>query len=231
MGFCREHEILLSTSLDGPAHIHNANLPRPGANSYALAVQGISRARLALGHDRVSALMTTTQLSLQQPEAIVDEYVAQRFNHIVLRPISPYGFALKSRSRTGYETDAFIAFYKRALAYIIDLNRGGDFFVEGYARLLLTKMMTPFATGYVDLQSPAGAGINVAVYNYDGDVHATDESRMLAETGDQTFRMERPQGLVRRHVPWRADQDSGHGVLRGVTAGMRGLRFKSVLRK
>ena len=107
----------------------------------------------------------------------------------MLRPISPYGFALKSRSRTGYETDAFIAFYKRALVYIIDLNRGGHFFVEGYARLLLTKMMTPFATGYVDLQSPAGAGINVAVYNYDGDVYATDESRMLAETGDQTFRM------------------------------------------
>jgi len=69
------------------------------------------------------------------------------------------------------------------------LNRAGGFFVEGWARLLLTKILTPFATGYVDLQSPTGAGINVAVYNYDGDVYATDESRMLAEMGDRTFRL------------------------------------------
>jgi hypothetical protein len=69
------------------------------------------------------------------------------------------------------------------------VNRSGRFFVEGYAKLLLTKMLTPFATGHVDLQSPAGAGINVAVYNYDGDVFASDESRMLAEMGDRIFRL------------------------------------------
>jgi radical SAM protein with 4Fe4S-binding SPASM domain len=31
--------------------------------------------------------------------------------------------------------------------------------------------------------------IGVAVYNYDGDVYATDESRMLAEMGDTQFRL------------------------------------------
>ena len=41
----------------------------------------------------------------------------------------------------------------------------------------------------MDLQSPAGAGIGVAVYNYDGDVYASDESRMLAEMGDKQFRL------------------------------------------
>jgi radical SAM protein with 4Fe4S-binding SPASM domain len=54
---------------------------------------------------------------------------------------------------------------------------------------LLTRILTPFSTGYVDLQSPAGAGIGVAVYNYDGDVYASDESRMLAEMGDKEFRL------------------------------------------
>src|SRR5262249_50953756 len=57
------------------------------------------------------------------------------------------------------------------------------------ARILLTKILTPFSTSYVDLQSPAGAGISVAVYNYDGDVYASDESRMLAEMGDLQFRL------------------------------------------
>jgi radical SAM protein with 4Fe4S-binding SPASM domain len=54
---------------------------------------------------------------------------------------------------------------------------------------VLTKILTPYGTGFVDLQSPAGAGISVLVYNYDGDVYATDESRMLAEMGDHTFRL------------------------------------------
>jgi len=187
--FFRDHDVLISTSIDGPRDLHNANRPRPGSNSYELAVEGIERARAILGHERVSALMTTTQRSLQYPEAIVDEYVKLGFDTIVLRPISPYGFALKTQLKTGYERQAFLDFYVRALDYIINLNRSGNFFVEAYAQLLLKKMLTPFATGYVDLQSPAGAGISVAVYNYDGDAYATDESRMLAEMGDKTFRL------------------------------------------
>jgi uncharacterized protein len=50
-------------------------------------------------------------------------------------------------------------------------------------------MLTPFDTGYVDLRSPAGIGIGALIYNYDGDVYASDESRMLAEMGDRTFRL------------------------------------------
>jgi len=54
---------------------------------------------------------------------------------------------------------------------------------------LLQKILTPEGTGYVDLQSPSGAGLNVLVYNYDGNVYATDEARMLAETRDYTFKL------------------------------------------
>jgi uncharacterized protein len=187
--FCRRHQILISTSLDGPAFIHNANRPRPGNDSHELTVRGIERVRAALGDDRVSALMTTTKLSLENPEAIVDEYLRLGFDHIVLRPISPYGFAVKTKLKTGYNVEEFLAFYRRTFAYILDLNRRGTFFIEGYAQLLLTKILTPFSTGYVDLQSPAGAGISAVVYNYDGDVYVSDEARMLAEMGDKTFKM------------------------------------------
>jgi len=189
LAFIKNHNILVSTSIDGPAALHNANRPRPGGNSYELAVAGIEKARQALGYERVSALMTTTKLSLECPEAIVDEYLQLGFSSLFLRPISPYGFALKTQIRTGYDRASFLNFYVRALDHIIDINRSGTHFVETYAQLLLRKLLTPYATGYVDLQSPAGAGINVAVYNYDGDVYATDEARMLAEMGDKTFRL------------------------------------------
>lgn len=187
--FCRNHDILISTSLDGPADLHNANRPRPGNNSYERAVDGISRVRSALGRDRVSALMTTTKLSLGRVRDIIDEYVAQGFRGIFLRPMSPYGFAIKTKWFKAYDADEWLEFYFAGLEYILELNRSGYAFTEFYAATILSKMLTPFEPGFVDLRSPAGIGIAAIVYNYDGEVYASDESRMLAEMGDKTFRI------------------------------------------
>jgi len=133
--------------------------------------------------------MTTTSASLDHVEEIIDEYVRQDFHTIFLRPISPYGFAVKTRKRTGYEMTRFLEFYKRGLAHILGINRSGYRLAEIYTQILLTKILTPYGTGYVDLQTPAGEAWNVLVYNYDGNVFASDESRMLAEMRDNTFRL------------------------------------------
>src|SRR5690606_4424801 len=94
--YCKKNEILISTSLDGPKFIHDANRHKPHASSYDLTIKGIELSRQVLGHDRVSALMTTTQLSLKHPHEIVDEYFNRGFSGIFLRNISPYGFALRT---------------------------------------------------------------------------------------------------------------------------------------
>jgi uncharacterized protein len=189
LAYCREHHILLSTSLDGPAAIHNRNRPRPGGNSHALAVSGIKRAQEALGRDRISALMTTTEASLDHPEAIVDEYLRHGLDGIFLRSLSPYGFAMKTRWFEKYDASRWLTFYERGLRYVLKLNREGTFFREYYASLLLQRMLTDEPIGYVDLRSPAGVGIGAMVYNYDGKVFASDEGRMLAEMGDMTFQL------------------------------------------
>jgi sulfatase maturation enzyme AslB (radical SAM superfamily) len=54
---CREYKVLISTSLDGPEFLHNRN--RGKTDSYQKVVEGIARARIALGTNQVSALMTT----------------------------------------------------------------------------------------------------------------------------------------------------------------------------
>jgi uncharacterized protein len=53
----------------------------------------------------------------------------------------------------------------------------------------LQRMLTPFSTGFMDLQSPSGAGISGAIYDYDGEVYPSDEARMLARVGDRKFSM------------------------------------------
>lgn len=189
LAFCYEHDIILSTSLDGPADLHNANRPRVGRDSFERFEAGLAKARNVLGVDRVSALMTTTDKSLPRVREIIDEYVRLGFNGIFLRALSPYGFAIKTRKFMTYDTERWLEFYKEGLAYILELNKAGIPFVEHYASLILKKMLTSNDPGYVDLMNPAGAGIAAIVFNYDGSVYASDESRMLAEMGDQTFRL------------------------------------------
>jgi uncharacterized protein len=189
LDFCRIHNILISTSLDGPTDLHNVNRPHPGHDSFQRTIDGIKRVRAALGKDSVSALMTTTKASLGRVRDIIDEYVAQEFGGIFLRTMSPYGFAIKTKWFASYHADEWLDFYFDGLDYIIELNRKGLVFTEYYAATILAKMLTPFEPGFVDLRSPAGIGIGAIVYNYDGDVYASDESRMLAEMGDKTFRL------------------------------------------
>ena len=189
LNFCRDERIYLSTSLDGPEELHNKNRPRPGKNGYEKTVAGIKRIQSEIGVNKVSALMTTTNASLQKPKEIIDEYVKQNLNSIFLRPLSPYGFAIKTKQTEKYNAGNWIDFFKDGLDYIISLNQAGYFLVEQYSRIIMRKLFSSENPGYVDLQNPAGIGISVVVYNYDGDVYASDEARMLKEMGDETFKL------------------------------------------
>lgn len=181
--------VLVSTSLDGPAALHDKNRPFSKGSSHAVVERNIRRAQEALGPSRVSALMTTTKDSLAYPDEIIDEYLRLDLDAIFLRPLSPFGFAVKTVKAIGYDMSDFLRFYVRALERIIAVNRGGRHFPELYSTLILQKILTPYPLGYVDLQSPAGAGFSAVVYNYDGEVYASDESRMLAEMGETSFRL------------------------------------------
>ena len=190
LDFFKEHRVNISTSLDGPKFLHNKNRPNlKGEATYDLVVENIRRCQDALGVQHVSALMTTTRESLKYPKEIIDEYINLDLSSMFIRELNPYGFALKSKKSLGYTTEEFVSFYKKALDHIIDINLGGGSFSEAYAATILSKIYTPWPVGFVDLQSPTGSGFSVTLYNYDGDVYASDESRMLAEIDDYTFRL------------------------------------------
>lgn len=189
--FLAEHRAVLSTSVDGPAALHNKNRPLPTRDAHERTIRGIELARRLIGPESVSALMTTTRESLRHPEAIVDEYVKLGLRDIFLRPLSAYGFAKRNQARLGYTLQDFTEFYRRGLDRVLHWNRQGVEIREVYASIILNKLLSTFDAGYVDLQSPTGSGSSVLVYNYDGYVYPSDEARMLVETGDQTLRLGR----------------------------------------
>lgn len=188
LDICKAYNVLISTSLDGPSWLHNAN--RGKRDSYERVIRGIAKARTVLGEDQVAALMTTSEQALDYPQEIVDEYVKLGFHSIFLRALNPYGLAAHNADWNQY-TQRFITFYRQAFEYILSLNKSGTLMIEEFAAIILRKILTPWCTGFVDLQSPAGIINSVLVYNYDGYLYASDESRMLAEEGDFTFRIGR----------------------------------------
>jgi uncharacterized protein len=186
--FLKEHNISISTSLDGPCELHNKNRPLQNNQlSYNKLIHNIKSAREILGPDSVSALMTTTHYTLEHMKEIVDEYVQMGFRYIFIRSLNPYGGAKQKYIDINYNTDEFLEQYKETLDYIIQLNLKGIYIIESFSALLLQRILTPFATGFVDLQSPAGTGILGAVYDYNGNVYVSDEGRMLAAMGDLKF--------------------------------------------
>uniref|UniRef100_B8DJ00 Radical SAM domain protein n=1 Tax=Nitratidesulfovibrio vulgaris (strain DSM 19637 / Miyazaki F) TaxID=883 RepID=B8DJ00_NITV9 len=188
--FLADYNVYVSTSLDGPKDVHDFGRKlRCGESAYESFRSNLDRARSILGERHVDALMTTTKYSLGRSRDIVDEYLALGFNGLFLRALNPYGFAVEQRDRLGYTAEEFVDFYKESLEYIIYQNRRGIPVTEYYTSLLFSRMMTSQSTGFVDLQSPSGAGISGAIYDYNGDVYPADEARMLARMGDRTFCM------------------------------------------
>lgn len=187
--YLKEHNCEISTSLDGPADLHNTNRPLQDTTlTHEVFEQRLEMTRRIWGEDEsVSALMTTSKYSLGRFKEIIDEYIRLGFNNIFLRSLNPYGFAKQYKEKIAYPVEDFIENFREGLDYILELNKQGTFFVEGYAALLLKRILTPFATGFVDLQSPAGVGIAGVIYDYDGNVYVSDEARMLARFGNTYF--------------------------------------------
>lgn len=188
--FIKEHNIAISSSLDGDKIIHNQyRVFKNGNGTYDKVIENIHLIRNVHNYENVDVLMTTTAFSLDKIKQIIDEYLKLNFSGIFLRAINPYGFAVQHKNDFLYDSENFVVFYKKALDYILELNKQGFYFVEYYTTLLLTRILTPFSTGFVDLQSPSGAGISGVIYDYDGNVYPADEARMLAKMGDKYFVM------------------------------------------
>jgi His-Xaa-Ser system radical SAM maturase HxsB len=186
--FLKEHNIAISSSLDGPDFIHNSIRHIKSKDSHQRLLNSLDLIDEIWSRDYVDVLMTTSRLSLQHPIDIVDEYIKLGFRSIFLRPISPYGFALRVES-INYGAEDFFKFYQVGLEYILEKCKQGVELKEQYACIVLKKILTPFQDNYVDLMSPSGSMSRVIVYDYDGKIYASDESRMLAQNKDFTFQL------------------------------------------
>lgn len=182
------NNISVSTSLDGPMELHDLNRPKAdGRGSFESMLHGINILR-AHGIE-VGAIQTTTRSSLTQAKEIVETYASLGFKSLFLRPLTRLGAASRCWNEIGYSADEFIHFYQDGLAAILELNKQGIPLSESHASIFLSKILNGRSPNYMELRSPCGASIGQVAFTPNGDVYTCDEGRMLAEMGDNSFRL------------------------------------------
>lgn len=185
--FFVEHHFCISTSIDGPEDLHNANRPfTSGEGSFDQVISAVQKIRLA--GLPVGAIETTTKQTLSYPERIVHGYVDMGFDSIFLRPLTPLGKAYAGWDSIGYTAESFVQFYKRAFNELIRINKTGVYIKESHAGIFLKKMQG-MMLNYMELRSPCGAGIGQLAYYSDGNIFTCDEGRMLYEMGNNAFQL------------------------------------------
>ena len=181
------HNITLSTSLDGPADVHNNNRPFLHSNYGMYSVVDSRLNALREKNIHVGAIQTTTRFSLKKYRDIIDEYVIRDMDSIFIRPLTPLGMAADRWNEIGYTPEEFCSFYKNCIEYIISINKDGHFLSEGHARIFLRKILLQYAENNMDLRSPCGGGLGQLAYYSDGNIYTCDEARMLSEMGNNAF--------------------------------------------
>jgi len=190
------HRVQLCTSIDGPEALHNAQRRLPTGDAHQKTIywtRRINERYRQLGLDptlyHVEALCTTTRATLPLWKEVVDTYVGLGCRSLFLRPIDPFGFAERTKRRLEYPRHEYLEYYRRAVDYMLELNAAGVEILERYAAIFLTKILRGQDPNFLDLRSPAGAGIGALAYDHDGSIYTCDEGRMLAAMGDPVFRL------------------------------------------
>ncbi|NTW27390.1 MAG: His-Xaa-Ser system radical SAM maturase HxsB [Candidatus Moranbacteria bacterium] len=193
--------VSISCSFDGPDYVHNKNrIYLDDKNgSYKPLVRNMKMVRGVISQkkqkskkifvDDLNAILTTTRFSLSYPKEIVDEYLAKGFNNVFIRPLSPFGLQRKTLGIIGYSAEEYIAFYEKALDYILELNLGGTRFIERTAYLALKRVLNYEDSSYYEMRSPCGAGIGQMAFDYNGNVYTCDEGRMAERMGHDNFKL------------------------------------------
>ncbi len=180
MSFC--------TSLDGPEGIHNKNRLFLGGNTHAQVLANLKkiqdRRKAGVKLDSPNAICTVTKHSLPYHREIIDQLVGLGLERVQLGPLDPVGFARKSWPQIGYTSAEFVDFYAKSLDYLIELNKKG---VKAYEKMALIFLIRILEGGH--WRFPNADAVCRLAYNYDGGVYTGEDARLLANEGDEFFKI------------------------------------------
>lgn len=177
LNFLIKNNVNICTSLDGPKKVHDENRRyEDGKGSYDDVVKWIKVIKNEYKYD-ISALVTFNRFTLKHWKEVIDEYIKQGFKTIRIRGLNNAGFASERWNTVGYTPEEFVEAWKKAVDYVLELNKKGTFFIEGMTQLIAKRILMKEKDGYTCFGAPCGAALTQSAYNFNGDVYACDEAR------------------------------------------------------
>jgi uncharacterized protein len=200
LAFCRDHEIRISFTVNGPQAIHD-HYRRTGKGTGSFA--GVMR-RLRQVQARFPGIVSATPLcviddySAPRLEQMIDFYYDAGFEGVGLIRLKPLGFARKGDHT--FDITRFMGAYLRGLEYILEKNRStGRAFREYMVPVVLAKILGASDTGFVDWRNPCGDISGAIIYDFDGEILPADEARSMRNIfGLGNVRSTSYEELVRR---------------------------------
>lgn len=190
-----KNDVNISTSLDGNRELHDYNRPLKFNNnsSYDAWREGVelykSLCKECGKNFTLSAIQTTTRASLKFHREIIDEYLANGINNLYIRPLTPLGRARDNWDAIGYTPQEYLKFYFNLIDNMISRCKKGEYVTEVSAIIYLKRIFNGESVGHTEFRSPCGAASGQIAVNYNGSIYTCDEGRMLANMGDDIFKL------------------------------------------
>ena len=106
-----------------------------------------------------------------------------------VRPLTLPGCARENWEAVGYFPEEYVQFCCRLLDYIMAKYVQGIDISEAAASIYLKRILNGESVGHPEFYSPCGAACGQIAVNFDGNIYTCDEGRMLANIGDEIFRL------------------------------------------
>lgn len=180
MEFCRDNQISVSYSLNGPPEIHDHfRITRSGAGSYQHVIKKIRYIEANFpGVISTSPLCVVGADNVKQLIPTIEYFHEAGFKGVAILKLKNLGNAAKNR--LGFDIHEFMKAYTAALDHLFEKNRRlGENYSERLLRVLMNKILMPTDTGFIDWRNPNGDFNGGITYDYDGEILPIDEARSL----------------------------------------------------
>lgn len=190
-----DNNVWISTSLDWNQEVHDYNRKFvTGKWSYEIVTHWIKRINEELKKRNKSykiwTVATVTKKSLSFAKDIIDSYIELGLDRIFIRPVNPYWFAGNLWKTIWYTQKEYLDFYNELLKYIETKSQQGFSMTDTYSAICKQNLQNIQRSLYTEEMWPVcWASLKQVAYNWDGWIYTCDEGRMLADAGNEQFKI------------------------------------------
>jgi len=178
-----EQGVSFSISFDGFEDAHRRHRKSALFDSFERVKSQLDYLRSMGFGDKIGFVQTLTSFTVSSPpDRVVSSCDEYGISHLFSRPLAEYGFASTTKKNLSVPTDVLLSYLDGYLDIIIDRWDSNLPFFDHIFEIYLRNLFSPETNNYVDLQSPAGYGLNACIVNYSGHIFGSDEARMLYES-------------------------------------------------